>query len=101
METCICKVYIGEEQATGFFCKIPFPTTEKMLPVFITNNHVINGKLLNQNNATIRIDIKAENGPKILNLNNRIKYASEEYDTTIFEIKESDKINNFLEQMTI
>ena len=55
METSICKVHTGQEQATGFFCKIPFPTKEKMLPVFITNNHVINDQLLNQNNATISI----------------------------------------------
>ena len=42
MEKCICKLKIDEIEATGFFCKIPFPDKNNMLPVFITNNHVIN-----------------------------------------------------------
>ena len=42
MEKNISSIKIGEEQGTGFFCKIPFPNQDKMLPVFITNNHVIN-----------------------------------------------------------
>ena len=42
MEKNICKIKIGEEQGTGFFCKIPFPTKENLLPVFVTNNHIIN-----------------------------------------------------------
>ena len=41
MENSICKIKIGEERATGFFCKIPFPDQKNMLKVFITNNHVI------------------------------------------------------------
>ena len=46
MEKNICKIKIGENQGTGFFCKIPFPDKNNMLPVFITNNHVINEQLL-------------------------------------------------------
>ena len=42
MEKNICKIKIGNEQGTGFFCKIPFPNKDNMLPVLITNNHVIN-----------------------------------------------------------
>ena len=42
MEKYICKIKIGQKQGTGFFCKIPFPDKNHMLPVFITNYHVIN-----------------------------------------------------------
>ena len=42
MEKNICKIKIGQEQGTGFFCKIPFPGKKNMLSVFITNNHLMN-----------------------------------------------------------
>ena len=29
MEKNICKINIGKEQGTGFFCKIPFPSQDK------------------------------------------------------------------------
>ena len=45
MKKNICKIKVAQEQGTGFFCKIPFPNNENMLPVFITNNHIINEKL--------------------------------------------------------
>ena len=41
--------------------------------------------------------IKEEHVHRELNLNNRIKYTNKEYNITIFEIKETDKIYNFLE----
>ena len=97
MEKCICKITIGIEQGTGFFCKIPFRDEYNMLPVLITNNHVINKNILNENNKRIDIDIQEENNRKKLNLNNRIKYTNKEYDISIIEIKEEDEINNFLE----
>ena len=93
----ICKIKIGEEQGTGFFCKIPFPDINNMLSVFITNNHVINDKILYDNNLKININIEEENEIREINLNNRIKYTNEEYDITIIEIKEEDNINNYLE----
>ena len=93
----ICKIKIGEEQGTGFFCKIPFPDINNMLSVFITNNHIINDKILYKNNSKININIEEENEIKEINLNNRIKYTNKEYDITIIEIKEEDNINNYLE----
>ena len=81
MESNICKIKIGKEQGTGFFCKIPFPNKEKMLPVFITNNHIINKKLLYKDNIIIELNIEEENNIRKLNLNNRMKYTNEEYDT--------------------
>ena len=97
MEKNICKITIGENRGTGFFCKIPFPDKNNMLSVFITNNHVINKDILYKDDSKIEIDIMEENNTKIINLNNRKKYTNEEYDITIIEIKDEDNINNYLE----
>ena len=84
MERNICKINIGKNRGrgTGFFCEIPFPDENNMLPVFITNNHVINEKLLYEENSTIEVEIK-EFGVKTINLNNRMKYTNKDYDITI------------------
>ena len=98
MEKCICKIKLeGEKQGTGFFCKIPFPTQNNLLPVLITNNHIIDNALLNKPDIKIKIDIKEEIDFKEINLNKRMKYSEEKYDTTIIELKESDNIKNYLE----
>jgi len=99
MERCTCKIKVGEEQGTGFFCQIPFPNKDNMLKVIITNNHVINSDTLYKKDEEIEIYIKKESDVKKLNLNDRIKYtqSQKEYDITIIEIKEEDKINNYLE----
>ena len=48
MENCICKIYLKNiEKGTGFFCKIPF--NNNLLPVLTTNNHVLNGNNLGDN----------------------------------------------------
>jgi len=97
MEKYICKISINENQATGFFCKIPFPNKDKMLPVFMTNNHVIDKEFLDKKGGKIKLDIKEEENYKKLDLNDRKKYTNEEHDVTIIEIKEKDEIKNFLE----
>ena len=97
MEKNICKIKIEDNQGTGFFCKIPFPDLNNMLTVFITNNHIINQKYLDKEDAKIQLDIKEKSNKININLNNRIKYTNEEYDITIIEIKEKDNINNYLE----
>ena len=97
MKKNVCKIKIGNEQSTGFFCKIPFPDENNLLPVFITNNHVINKKLLYSNSEKIAFRIKEENKIKELYLNNRMKYTNEEYDITIIEIKKNDDIKDYLE----
>ena len=96
MEQNICKIKIGSIQGTGFFCEIPFPDKNNMFPVFITNNHIINEKILYAENAVIEIEIKYD-GIKKLNLNNRYKYTNKEYDITIIEIKNTDDITSFLQ----
>jgi len=98
MERNICKINIGKNRGrgTGFFCEIPFPDENNMLPVFITNNHVINEKLLYEENSTIEVEIK-EFGVKTINLNNRMKYTNKDYDITIIEVKDTDVLGNNLE----
>ena len=99
MRKYICKIIVGENKGTGFFLKIPFPDRNNMMTVFITNNHILNRGILYKKGEKIQIDIKEENDPKYINLDNRIKYTSDEneYDITIFQIKEEDNINNYLE----
>ena len=97
MERNICKIKIGKELGTGFFCIIPFPDLNNMLSVFITNNHTISKELLYKDSSIIDIDIEEEKNIKKLNLNNRMKYTNEKYDITIIEIKKEDEINNYLE----
>ena len=98
MERDICKIYAGANQGTGFFCKIPFPDQNKMLPVLITNNSIINNDLLFERNAKIKIDIIEEEEIKEIIINkNRMIYTNEEYDITIIEIKNEDNIKSYLE----
>ena len=92
MEKNIFKIKIGDEQGTGFFCKIPFPNKENMLPVLMTNNHIINENILYKNNEKIDLNIKGEKDIKTINLNNRLKYTNKDQDITIIEIKVSDEI---------
>ena len=68
-----------------------------MLPVFITNNHIIDNNLLKLKDAKIKIDTKEETEIKEIKLKDRIVYTNEEYDITIIEIKDNDNIKNYLE----
>ena len=72
MKKDICKIKIGEEQGTGFFCKIPFPNSYNMLPVFITNNHVIDENFLFKDNNKFTVRIKEEKKEKEIYLNTLI-----------------------------
>ena len=96
MENCVCKIKIDSNLGTGFPYKIPFPTEKELLPVLITNNHIINEKALFEKNKKIFIKI-GNKKQKIINLNNRRKYTNKDLDITIIELKKSDGINNFLE----
>ena len=97
MKKNVSKIILYQTQGTGFFCKIPFPEHNKMLPVLITSSHVINEEFLNKDDAKIVLEIKADPNIKELNLKDRIKYANKKYDTTIIEIKAEDNISDFLE----
>ena len=97
MKNCICIIFKENgRKGTGFFCKIPF--NNNILPVLITNNHILNendiedGKIINLmiNNNVKKIEID----------NSRKKYTNpdENIDITIIEINQNkDKIKNYLE----
>ena len=97
MKNNVCKIKIENVQGTGFFCKIPFPNNSNCLNVLFTCNHIINNNLLNKKDVKIFLSIKNDSNKMELNLNNRIKYTNQEYDTTIIELKEGDNITNYLE----
>ena len=96
MENCICKIYRRDgSKGTGFFCKIPFNNT--LLPVLITNYHILNEKDLENN---IEISINGEFKEIKMDIS-RKKCHIERLDVTFIEIKpNTDKIDekkNFME----
>ena len=45
MKNKVCKIHIKDEfKCTGFFCRIPYHSS--LLPVLITNNHIVNESFL-------------------------------------------------------
>ena len=97
MKTNVCKICLKDgTRGTGSFCKIPFPDKDNLLPVIITNNHIISESILN-NDDTIALSINNDKEIKEINLKKRIKYTNEEFDVTFIEIKDDDGINNYLE----
>ena len=89
MEKCVCKIY-NDCEGTGFFTKIPF--NNKLLPVLITNNHILNENDITNNKI---ISINLNNKLKKIKLDRKRKrYTNKKLDITIIEIKEKDNINN-------
>ena len=89
MKESICKIKCKDGgNATGFFCIIPHPTKFNQLPVLMTNYHVINEEykkiIFTLNNDKFTYEIILNNTRKI--------YYSHDYDISIIEIKESDKL---------
>ena len=97
LEKNICKIKVENYEFTGFFCKVPFPDENNTLKVLITANHVPYDKILYNEDESISILINEEKKERLLSLSNRIKYSSRGYNISIIEIKEEDKINNYLE----
>ena len=100
---CCIRIIIDKEKnifllGTGFLCKIPFPDEFALLPVLITNNHIIDEKRYRENRA---IEIFFDDGKITKKLNTdskRIFYTSIEYDITIIEIlTDKDDLHYFLE----
>ena len=100
METCICKIIYNNHFATGFFCVIPFPDMNNLLPVLITNNHVLNSQDIKPGKE-IEFTINDDKFfYKILIDEKRKVYTNIKFDTTIIEIKKTDKnilLSSFLE----
>ena len=95
MEGSVCKIKcINGSTGTGFFCKIPFPNDSCLLPVLITNYHVLEekditiGKTINisLDNDKYKYEIKKDDIG--------FTYSDSKYDVTILEIKNVDKLEN-------
>ena len=55
MNNSICRLQIDNKKGNGFFTKIPYKNN--LLPVLITNNHIINiDDILNHKNISIYIN---------------------------------------------
>ncbi len=94
LEKCVCKINSGNI-GSGFFCKLNINEfNDIQRPFLMTNNHVLDQNFLDHQNILI---IKLKNEEKILNLNDRIKLTFPDKDFTIIEIKNYDKIYDFLE----
>ena len=95
MKKCVCKIKKEKLKGSGFFAKLPYKST--LINVLITNKHILNkddlkvGKIL-------KVSINNEGEYKELELDDkRLILVDEEKDLTIIEIREKDKINNYLE----
>ena len=98
---CCCKIKINElgEMATGFLCKIPFPDYKKLLPVLITNNHVLEEEHI-LINKEIKFSLKDNKFPYTITIDDlRLTYTNRDYDSTMIQIRDSDKLdtNTFLD----
>ena len=95
LKNTICNIYLGSGgRGTGFFLKINVHNNDKLLPVLLTCNHVIDKSYLYKKDI-INIQINGE--MKTIELKNRIIYTDKELDVTIIEIKEKkDGIKDFL-----
>ena len=96
MKKSICKLKTDGKKGTGFFTKIKID--DKLIPVFITNHHVIDKKYLEVNDK-IALNIHAiPNEQRAISIKNKVKYLNDKYDVTIIEIKENiDGIYDYLE----
>ena len=94
MKNSICKIY--KCNGTGFFFYIPYKNA--IFKALITNYNIINDTYV-KNNQIIKISMNDDKVEIDIEIKNRKIYLSEKYDTTIIEIKNSDKnINvNYLE----
>ena len=90
---CICKID-GNRAGTGFFCKIK--RGEELIPVLITNYHVIDDNYMKQNKY---LKFYINDKSHIIDLNSESKiYSSSnnEYDMMIIRLKEG-QVNNYLD----
>ncbi len=90
----VCEINQSKGFGSGFFCKIPYTENDNLLlPVLITNDHVISREMINYKND-IEIIINGET--KIISLKQRKIWNDKEIDFTCIEIKENeDNIHTF------
>ena len=88
----VCQICLSNGFGSGFFCKIPYTQNNNiLLPVLITNNHVLSKDAL-ENDIKIKLNGKI----KIISIKGRKKWTDKEMDFTCIEIKEEeDNIDTF------
>jgi len=90
---CICKID-GSKAGTGFFCKIK--RGEELIPVLITNYHVIDDNYMKQNK---KLKFYINDKSHIIELNSESKIYSStnnEFDMMIIRLKDG-QVNDYLE----
>ena len=94
MTGCICKVKSKGIYGTGFFCRIRF-LDNTFIKVLTTSYQILDEHYFKENNE---INLILNNQARIINLNKKRKiYSNKDFDLTLIEIKESDKINDYFE----
>jgi len=99
MKNAVCKIIKKNgDKGTGFFCRIPFPDKDNIIHVFVTNNHVLNEKDI-ENGNLIEVTINDDKETKKILINNkRKKYTNKELNITLIEIEiMKDDIFDFLD----
>ena len=96
MENYICKIIIDKvTKGTGFLCKIPLHGDNKLAPVLITNNNVINDDILaRKKDINIESFCTSSIKSKKLNLSNRTAYNNKKLGISIIEIVNKDGFKN-------
>ena len=92
----ICKIIIDNDtKGTGFLCKIPLHGDNKLTPVLITNNNVINDNMLaRKKDINIESFCTSSIKSKKLNLSNRTAYNNKKLGISIIEIVNKDGFKN-------
>ena len=90
----VCEICLSNGFGSGFFCKIPYTKNNNfLLPILITNHHVLSKDILNNSND---IKIKINGETKVISLIQRRKWSDEKLDFTCIEInEEKDNIHTF------
>ena len=99
LENCICKIKTKNLNGygLGFLCKIPFPGKSHLLPVLITNDHILEKDDISiGNNITILLK-NSDEEKKIKIDKSRKTYSNDIYNITIIELKKNELGNSFLE----
>ena len=83
MKKCVYQIH-KEGQGTGFLCKIPYPDASHLLPVLMTNNHVLNSDDIKEDKI-ITISFNNKQIVKTIKIDNtRKKFNSEEFVEALF-----------------
>jgi len=98
-KNCIVKIKLSNCFGTGFLLKIPFGDKNKLIPVLITNNHVINEDFP-KNNKSLKVFKEGQKDEFIIDFSiPRRFYSNKDLDSTFIEIRHEDNfgLKNFLE----